>query len=188
MSPIVQTLANSSAYGYRAFTAAGGDYESIATANFTSNTSAISFTSIPSTYQHLQVRFMVKSQSASNDFSFWLNNVSSGSSYAFHNLAGNGSSASANAYTSQSFMQLTNDFFSGFPSGSVMSGVIDLLDYKDTNKNRTVRTLLGTDQNGAGFVKLNSGLYQSTTAVSQIDFFNGYNWGSGSFALYGIKG
>jgi len=163
-------------------------YESIASVNFTSNTAGVTFSSIPSTYQHLQIRFMVKSQAATNDFSFYLNNVSSGSNYAFHSLSGNGSSASASAYTSQNYMQLMNDFASGFPSGSVMSGVIDLLDYKDTNKNRTTRTLLGTDQNGAGFIKLHSGLYQSTTAVSQIDFYNGYNWASGSFALYGIKG
>lgn len=163
-------------------------YESIATSNFTTNTAGITFSSIPSTYKHLQIRFMIKSQAATNDFSMYFNNVSSGGLYSFHNLSGNGASASATGYATQNYAQLMNDFNTSFPSGSVMSGIIDLLDYQNTNKYKTVRTLLGTDQNGAGFIKLNSAMYQSTSAINQIDLYNGYNWASGSFALYGVKG
>jgi hypothetical protein len=69
--------------------------------------------------------------------------------------------------------------------------VIDILDYANTSKYKTTRTLAGNDQNGAGLVGLYSGLYMSTSAISSIEFtINGSgNFATGSnFALYGIKG
>jgi len=69
--------------------------------------------------------------------------------------------------------------------------VLDLLDYANTSKNKTVRNLAGYDKNGAGQIALNSGSWMSTSAVTQIDIsprvgtlFSQYS----SFALYGIKG
>jgi hypothetical protein len=69
------------------------------------------------------------------------------------------------------------------------AGVLDLLDYASTSKFKTVRALNGRDVNGSGFIFFESGLYQSTTAVSQIAItcsagnFAEYS----SFALYGCK-
>jgi hypothetical protein len=71
-------------------------------------------------------------------------------------------------------------------------GVIDLLDYKNTNKNKTVRTIGGYDLNGSGAVAFGSGLWMDTSAITQIDIsplgasdkFVQYS----SFALFGIKG
>ena len=65
---------------------------------------------------------------------------------------------------------------------------MDILDYSNTNKNKTLRQLAGTDNNGNGVVGLSSGLWQSTAAVASIDItaigsFSQYT----SFALYGIK-
>jgi hypothetical protein len=72
-----------------------------------------------------------------------------------------------------------------------MSGtVLDILDYANTNKFKTVRSLTGVDANGSGFVALMSGLYRSTTAITSIKLFSTYgsNWTSTStFALYGVK-
>jgi hypothetical protein len=68
--------------------------------------------------------------------------------------------------------------------------IIDILDYTNTNKYKTVRTLYGFDSNGAGYVGLNSTLVPQTAATNQIDIgeltanFGQYT----SFALYGIKG
>jgi hypothetical protein len=70
------------------------------------------------------------------------------------------------------------------------AGIIDLLDYADTNKFKTLRALSGTDNNGSGHIIFGSGLYQETTAISSVTLeANGVNWLTGShFALYGIKG
>jgi hypothetical protein len=64
------------------------------------------------------------------------------------------------------------------------------LDYTNTNKNKTARSLWGYDANGSGYVGLYSGLWRNTSAINRIDYvpasgtFPQYS----SFALYGIKG
>jgi hypothetical protein len=58
MSPILQTLANGSAYGYRTLAAAGAapSFESIATFTPNNTTNTYTFSSIPGTYKNLQLR------------------------------------------------------------------------------------------------------------------------------------
>lgn len=168
-----------------------GDYESIATIIIgDGGGSSAYFTSIPNTYQHLQIRFTIRSSSANNDFSIGINNNFAISNSSSHSLRGNASSAIASNWISQGYVSLTNvgSITSAFPSGSIGSGVIDILDYKSTNKNKTIRTIWGSDQNGAGFISINSGMFNTTAAISEVNLFNGYNWGQYShFALYGVK-
>ena len=161
----------------------------IASATLGSTANAIDFNSIPQTFTHLQVRFFIRSQAANNDFSIGVNGSFSISNCASHALVGNGSSALSGAWTSANFVSLTNpvNLVPSFPSNSVGSGIIDILDYTNTNKNKTIRVLWGSDQNGAGFVALNSGFFATTSAISAVNFFNGFNWAAGTrFDLYGI--
>jgi hypothetical protein len=79
---------------------------------------------------------------------------------------------------------LSANIFSGF--------VIDILDYANTNKYKTIRYLSGYDANGSGRVGLGSGSWRSTSAVTSItlqglEYSSNYKQYS-SFALYGIKG
>jgi hypothetical protein len=78
-------------------------------------------------------------------------------------------------------------------SGSNIFGsfVCDILDYRDTNKFKTIRTIGGFDNNGSGVVSLRSGVYRSTNAITSIKLFNnpGNNFAQySSCALYGVKG
>ena len=67
-------------------------------------------------------------------------------------------------------------------------GIIDFLDYTDTNKNRVVRQITAGDRNGAGGeVNFASHLFVTTAAISAIKILATINQYS-SFALYGIKG
>ena len=67
-------------------------------------------------------------------------------------------------------------------------GVIDILDYADTNKYKTARILCGADNNSAGEVGIFSGSWRNTAAITSIQI-NLANFTEGSkFALYGIKG
>jgi hypothetical protein len=190
MSPILQTLANGSAYGYRTLAAAGGDYESIATVTVGSGgASSISFTSIPSTYQHLQLRGITKNTS-SGTFAAMRFNSDSASNYSAHYLDGDGASATAGAASNydRSYFGYT-----GTSSQTNIFGVsvVDILDYKDTNKFKTVRILTGVDVNGSGgYIEFSSSSWRSTSAITDINvFFSSNNFAEYSqIALYGIKG
>jgi hypothetical protein len=180
-------------------------YESIATVTVGSGGSAsVSFTSIPSTYKHLQIRYFGYSTRNNivldtYEFRVGTGSIDTTSSYVFHNLYGDGSSAGTYSITSTTSIQpvfCTGDLNASSQQSGV--GVIDLLDYTNTNKYKTVKFLGGFDINGSygsgttygGRVGLTSGLCQKTTAIDTITMFptNG-SWGQySSFALYGIKG
>lgn len=162
-------------------------FESIATLSG-SGVQTVTFSSIPQTYKHLQLRAIFKSSDTfSNDV--WFNN-DTGANYDYNNLRGSGTAASAgrNASSSQAGMILTNG------TGSYYGvGIIDFIDYSLTNKFKTVRTLSGLNTNGAVTeeIRLTSSLWENTSAISSIKISNNgaVNWDSGtSFALYGIKG
>lgn len=166
---------------------AGGDYESIATVTLGSAASSITFSSIPSTYSHLQIRGY--GLATANGLSFRMRaNNDSGSNYAIHALLGDGASASAAAITST-----TSVIVGTAPESTTYGGVFvcDVLDYSNTNKNKTTRSLAGADMNGSGgYSVLYSGLWMSTSAIDRLDVLvltNNFAAGS-TFALYGIKG
>jgi hypothetical protein len=169
--------------------AAGGgtSYESIATYVATGNVTSITFSSIPSTYKHLQIRGSLLCTNQQNILT-QVNSDTAGN-YSWHELYGQGSSAGAGAGTSASFMQIG---FVESNSTSYTGGfVADFLDYADTNKYKTMRSLLGSDANGSGYILLRSGSWRSTSAINTIkiypastDAFKQYS----HIGLYGIKG
>jgi hypothetical protein len=169
-----------------------GDYQSIATVTVGSGGQAeIDFTSIPGTYQHLQLRYLGRYDGSSADgdvLRIRFNGVST-SDYAYHSLFGNGASASSNANTTQNLMisfRLTSATQGASTFGAA---VIDILDYANTNKYTTIRSLGGYDNNGSGFIGLNSGLFMKTDSVSSIKLFSATSFVQhSSFSLYGIKG
>ena len=165
--------------------ASTNSYESIATVN-ASSSATITFSSIPSTYKHLQLRL---STITSTGTSIQLaSNISLGTNS--HQLGGDGSSAFArNSAVGTYGLYVPSDTGTGTGGTSPAVAVIDLLDYQNTNKNKTVRSLYGCDANGSGVVEMTSGFWNSTTAISSLTLTpNSGNFTSGSFALYGIKG
>jgi hypothetical protein len=161
-----------------------GSYESIQTVTVGSGgTSTLTFSSIPSTYTHLQVRSLAKNSTTTN---VWMRiNSDTGANYATHYLNGDGSSASASNYINQG-----DGIFYGYNTGLQSStAVLDLLDYANTNKFKTTRSLTGFDANGSGQLYLWSGLWRSTAAVNSLTIYSqgGTFTEYSSFALYGIK-
>jgi hypothetical protein len=165
-------------------------YESIATANGTGASGTITFSSIPSTYKHLQIRYIARMDAAivNTDFFYSINGVTTAASYAYHRLGGTGVFAFSQANTSDRSVGVTNGANAG--ADMMATGILDILDYTDTNKNRTIRNFVGQDRNGTGLVALYSNLYMSTTVVSSISLVTqSGNWTTtSSFALYGIRG
>jgi hypothetical protein len=170
--------------------AAVGDYESIATTTVgAGGVSSVTFSSIPSTYQHLQLRMLVRNTSTSNGYNARFNS-DTGSNYVRHYLIGTGSSAVAAANFPATSMVLSDAAVSTSGTGVFGVSVCDVLDYQNANKNKVIRTLGGFDNNGGGGIILLSGLWLNTAAVNRIDLIpDAGNFAEySSFALYGIKG
>lgn len=170
-------------------------FESIATATGTGSSDTITFSSIPSTYKHLQIRFTAKSSFSSdnaNNISVTFNGNSS-AIYSRHSLYGDGSGAVSNGSSSQTSMRLS--FLAPSTSVNLVGvGIIDIHDYASTTNNKTMRYFGGVDTNGnSGIVSpviLGSGLCAATAAISSITFVcSTLNFTTNTvFSLYGIKG
>ena len=188
MAPILGIFA-SSQQGAGAATS----FESIATVSVGSGGAAdIEFTSIPGTYSHLQVRGISRISESQLEQGLWLRmNGDTASNYAFHGLVGNGSSATAFGYATQSRIEGPDAPGASATASVFGAHIFDILDYANTNKYKTVRVLTGVDRNGGGGIRLVSGLWQSTSAITSLKFTvnGGTNFVQYShFALYGIKG
>jgi hypothetical protein len=168
--------------------ASTNSYESIATRTAAGGETSFTFSSIPSTYKHLQIRSVFRPSAIA-----WLAaqfNSDTGTNYSRHDLRGDGSSATAEAGVSVNLMYL--HLYLPTPATNVFgAGVTDILDYTNTSKNTTVRALGGADANGSGSIDLTSAAWLNTNAVTSITLTtnNGSTFTAGSsFALYGIKG
>lgn len=162
-----------------------GDYESIATLTGNGSSTSLTFTSIPSTFTHLQIRAFGRNSSGYIRF-----NSDTGSNYARHRIRGNGTTVTAAGSVSQPEMfgfELPN---SGDPANIYGVGILDILDYANTNKYKTIRSLTGVDMNGSGDVWFFSGLWMNTAAISSITIYSpaAAPTTATSFALYGIRG
>jgi len=168
-----------------------GAYDSLATVTLSTATSSVTFSGIPAGYKHLQIRWIGQTTSNTVDTSMAVQlNSDTGSNYAGHRLFGDGATAAVANATSVSFMRAdrlnaptsANDIFG--------AGVIDFLDYANTNKYKTMRSLGGVDRNGSGGIYFGSGLWMNTAAITSITLFaadTGNFRQYSSFALFGVK-
>ena len=153
--------------------------------------SSITFSSIPQTFTHLQIRLTCRSDYAgtvaSNFFRF---NGDAGSNYPYHNVLGDGSTASSSGSTAGTVGYFGNMIASTSTANVFTSCIADILDYANTNKYKTLRNLQGFDANGSGQVYLASSLWMSTAAITSILLVSGggANYVAGTRAdLYGIQ-
>jgi hypothetical protein len=161
------------------------DYESISTVSLNTTQASVEFTGISGSYTHLQLRILQRSTTPNNVMMQY--NSDTGTNYSWHELFGEGANASTGAASSATSMKAT--YLENIASGIVGVGVIDILDYKDTNKYKTMRALAGSDNNGSGYILFRSGLWRSTSAITSIKLTPASgSWDQySSIALYGIK-
>jgi hypothetical protein len=181
-------------------------FESIATITGISSGQTFSFSNIPQTFTHLQLRAISRVSLGSYTFSGYSmrvgnGSVDTGSNYSNHRIytSGNNSifaDAGANSST------LDGPFFTANNAiaSNVAVTIMDILDYNNTSKYKTFRMITGFENNGSGDsgwtanatagINFSSGAWRSTSAIDTISFSMG---GSAEnsvqhFALYGIKG
>lgn len=177
-------------------------FESIATLTGNGSATQLNFTSIPSTYKHLQIRGIYKDTSTT-DYSptsgvclrMTCNNIGT-TNYDNHYLyATMAVTAVANSAISEGQVYFRGAYM---PSGASFTNyycafVIDIDDYASTSKNKTIRSLIGSAGNAGGsnrITGLESAAFKSTNAITSLEFYCGATaFASGtSIELYGIKG
>lgn len=172
---------------------AAGSFESIATTTLTGNQATVTFSGIPSTYKHLQIRVLARTATVTNvGFGYLQFNSDTGSNYARHYIIGNGSSASVAAGASASSMWCLYYSGANISTSTYGVGIIDVHDYASTTKNKTIRSFTGMDGNTGittSTLLLESGVWLNTAAVTSLTISGDFDYASGSvFSLYGIKG
>ena len=173
-----------------------GSYDLLVTQILTSSAASVTFTGLDSytDYKHLQVRFTGRSDSTTASYAvlaFYVNGDTVNTNFqAVHYLYGNGSSAaSAASTTNRAYGQipygLTRD---GLTANSYGAGIIDILDFSNTNKNTTFRCFSGITSSALNYVSLTSNLYGVTDAITELQFITNNNLMAGSrFSIYGLK-
>ena len=165
-------------------------YESIATVSVGSGGQAnIEFTSIPQTFTHLQLRLFGRETASGTVNNEWMRfNSDTGSNYAWHDLTGNGSVTGASSQSATTAMKSATWMPGTSASTNVFGGaVVDILDYTNTNKYKTVRSLTGADNNGSGTIAFTSGLWMSTAAITTVTIVVSNFAQYSHAALYGVK-
>ena len=170
-------------------------YESIQTVTVGSGgSSTITFSSIPTGYSTLEIRAIGRMSTGgyTNNGIFFQCNGDTGANYSYHGLNGDGSSIGAYGAGSVSSSYIGEMVGSTGLISAYGVMVMQVIDYANTNKNKTFKTLIGQNQNSSGTVAnitLSSGAWFSTSAINSITLIcpTG-NWASYTqFALYGVK-
>lgn len=171
----------------------GGAMESIATVTGNGSASSLTFSSIPQNYQHLQVRLIVRGTRALDSEQLYVRlNGDTGTNYSYHGLYADNPGAFAAAASSTNVM-LIGQFPAANISANIMAAaVIDILDYAASSKNRVIRSLFGSDNNGgstqSSMVWMGSGMRVNTAAVDSVTIVsNGAFTSTTTAALYGLR-
>jgi hypothetical protein len=158
---------------------------------------SITFSSIPSTYTHLQIRLfgqITRATYGTGNMTMTFNS-DTGANYSSHDVYGNGASVATDAGTNANNMWFQDSYGTTAAPNIFGVGVFDILDYANTSKYKTVRVLQGVDVNGTsynanGYIQLGSGSWRNTNAITSVTLTTAYTgWAQyTSAALYGIKG
>lgn len=178
---------------------AGGEtnsYELISTSLPNGTVGSVVFSSVPQTYKHLQIRYAVRNNEAFDAVrGFFLHlapgatDSAAGNIYRSHMLLGNGSSVASSVAAADFRIVQEMVPTTGSTSNSFGVGIIDILDYASTSKNKTIRWSAGVNTSSSSKVALISGARYLTDAVSTLDMYSNGNFVNGSrISLYGIRG
>lgn len=163
-------------------------YDFIRSTTISSNTTSLTWSSIPSTYTDLVIVVSnVTSTAAGGTIYLQFNNDTS-SNYSMTEIYGNGTSAASTRVSSTTVIPI-NYFIT---TGTSQTGQVSIAHIMNYNNSTTNKTVLVRENNasdasypGAGAIV---GLWRSTAQINRIDFSNNTKtWNAGTFTLYGIK-
>ena len=164
--------------------------EAIATTYLEADAASVTFSSIPATYEHLQVRMSVLDSVAGTGYYYIRLNGDTAANYTNHRMTGTSTTTGAAANAGQTYNW--SPYLPTIDEGAANYGtwVIDILDYANANKNTTIMWTSGSAAVPA--IAFGSGLWDDTDAVDEIwlaaDNGSARDWQRGSeFTLYGLN-
>ena len=170
--------------------------EAIASTYLEADATSVTFSAIPDSYAHLQLRCNLKSErynSFVDGLRVQFNGDTGAAGYGYHWMAGKVTTPAAwgleDTYLNLQGMLAARTSGGMTDVANFGVAIIDILDYADDGgKNTTVMATLGSSLDWAD-VNLQSGYWDDTDAVTSITLeqVNGPNFMRGSeFTLYGI--
>lgn len=154
------------------------------------NASQIDFTNIPQEYTHLQLRIFGRGNTSFSEglSTYLFINNDGASNYSWHRMRGNGASVFSDNGSSVGVISIQATVGDTGVSNVFGVSIIDILDYTNTTKNKTIKAVGGVDRNGSGNACLISGLWRSTSAINQVRVItDSTTWLQGTRVdLYGV--
>lgn len=163
-----------------------------------SDTSSVSFTSIPATYQHLQIRASVRDTASAYVESIYVqlggasdSPVDTGSNYTYNYIDVDGTSETGTGATGNTNI-LLGKAVAASATSQIFSGLfINILDYANANKSTTVQSFLEAPVTSGSNARMRftAGLWTDLEAVQTIKLIANVNFATHSvFTLYGLTG
>jgi hypothetical protein len=161
----------------------------ISTTVLSSPAANVTFSSIPQTYKHLQIRMVTRGNYSSGIFAIYAS-FNGNQTYSWHRFKADGSSMSADGYGSQSVMVFGNQPNANDTSNGFAATIVDINDYTSSAKNKTANYISSFTGSNYGFVHFGSGAQFDTAPINTIVIGQqGNQFIAGSrISLYGIKG
>ncbi len=174
--------------------------EAIATTYLEADAALIEFTSIPQTYEHLQLRISARQAIASESIECTIRlgtgggAVDTGNNYYSHRINGWGTTENSGGGNALAYWKRLGPIVSGesVDAAQYGSGVIDIVDYANTNKNTTALAISGSALGATySWIQFGSGLWDNAGAVDRIaiaasDYSGDFVRGT-EVTLYGLK-
>lgn len=162
-------------------------YTLISSNTLNSDTSSVTFSSIPNTYTDLSIRFSIRFSQSSNTFYGGTFAINANSTFSKTVLSGNGTTPTS-SYTSGSIQIMPAGLAT---SNTFNNGEFYIPNYASTSQNKQISGSIVAENNATlGQIYAVAMLFDSTSAITSITFGPDApdNLVSGSsFYLYGIK-
>jgi hypothetical protein len=159
-------------------------YVSLGSTLLASNSTTVTFSSIPATYKHLQVRcFQRKTGGGNEALIMYLNGDFTNGNYAYFAFYGDGSAGVQSIVDNASIGSIRSNGWN--------NTVITIPDYTSTAKVKSYQSLSGSSSQTEGSIFYVGSVWDNTAAINSIRLSasDGNPFITGSvFALYGIKG
>jgi len=198
--PIIGSLAGASSkslggLGASVIVLPSTGYISIASTTLTTNTSSITFSSIPNTYKHLQIRGVARGTYAAYNYPIFISfNNDTGANYQNQGFIANQSGLGLLGYYDNASNYLYAQRIAGDSSPANYFGgvVFSIMDYAETNKNKNILGEAGGALSGGSSnnwcVGPYGGNWRNNSAINTITLTPQYGSFTANtrFSLYGI--
>ena len=158
--------------------------EAITTTYLEANASSVTFSSIPATYEHLQLRINARTSGSGNfeNTAVTFNGVTT-STYQRHTIYGLSTTIAQYNLAGQTSITGPLNAASGLAAAYYGTILMDILDYRNTNKNTTI--FFKSSASAESYLQWGSGMWDDTAAVTSITLTAPYVRGS-EFTLFGL--